>query len=265
MYFFYTDESGNTGADLRSTVQPIHWIVALCITPPAARQVEDAMSALALRYFRDRAREPDFEFHGSEIFSGRGDCRDLTPTQRVSLYGELVSLVAEHSCRLFVRGIHKQRHKRRADERGYVPEHPHTLGFRYLVERLDEWLEEHQPEQDIFEGAPPEYGLIVADEQAEVDREIVERFAFWRNHGTRQGYRAREIYYFIDTVHYVPSHDSWLIQLVDCVAYLRNRYARVLRESGYQDEGYSQSERAIVRLWQDYCQTQVEVDQVWPR
>jgi len=78
----------------------------------------------------------------------------------------------------------------------------------YLIERLDEWLEAQQP----AEGAPPVYGLIAVDEQREIGREIVESFAFWRDYGTDHGYRTRDILYFLDCVHFLPSHDSWLIQ-----------------------------------------------------
>jgi hypothetical protein len=265
MFFFYLDESGNTGNDLASEDQPIHWLVTLGVSPQGVRSIEQGMSALALRYFRARARLPEFEFHGSHIFSGRGECRDLAPAKRVTLYGELVSQVGQHGGRLFVRGIDKAGHAKRAREKGYVPEHPHKLAFRYLIERLDEWLENQQPEDEILEeGFPPVYGLIVADEQKEVDREIIQSFAFWRDHGTGLGYRARDIYYLLDTVHYVPSQDSWLIQLADCLAYLQGRYARVLRESGPREENWTKSERAVVRLWREKCQPHVESDVVWP-
>lgn len=260
LFLFYLDESGNTGFNLDSTVQPIHWLVALCLTPSGVRSVEDAMASIAQRYFPTRSRQPDFEFHGSDLFAGRGDSRDLSPTQRVSLYGELLRLVPEHDVKVFIRGIHKERHRDRARHRGYSPDHPHRLGFMYLVERLDEWLEAQQP----AEGTPPLYGLLVADEQREMNREIVESFAFWRDHGTDHGYRNRDILYFIDCVHYVPSHDNWLIQLADCVAFMRNRYARIFRERGPDESAWGASDRAVVRLWRDHCVPCLIDNRAWP-
>jgi hypothetical protein len=132
----------------------------------------------------------------------------------------------------------------------------------YLVERIDEWLEEHQPESDLLSPEPPLYGLLVADEQKEVDRDIIRQFAFWRDFGT-DGYRRREIRYLIDTVHYVPSQDSWLIQLADCVAFLRNRLERVLRRKGWDTATYTESEQAVSTLWR-HCAPQVVDDRVWP-
>lgn len=263
MYFFYIDESGNTGGDLDSTDQPIHWLVALGIDVTRIRALEADLLALALRVFRARARAADFELHGAEIFSGRGDCRELSPSERVQLYDDILSTAATHDCRVFVQGIHKQRHKDRALSRGYPPHHPHRLGFMYLLERIDEWLEDQQPEAELFDPVTPEYGLIVADEQKEVDRQIVARFAYWKDTGTDFS-GGRELRWLVDTVHYVPSHDSWLIQLADCIAYIRSRYQRVLREKGPNTEAYSASEAAVVRLWRDRCDELVVSSYLWP-
>ncbi len=265
MIFFYLDESGNTGIDLASMDQPIHWLVTLGVSPHAFRSMEQEISELALSHFPARARLPEFEFHGSHIFAGRGECRGLSPARRIALYDGLVSQVGRHGGRLFVRGIHKAGHARRAREKGYAPEHPHKLAFRYLVERLDEWLEGQQRDGEARKnGASPVYGLVVADEQKEVGREIMRSFAHWRDRGTGQGYRARDIRYLLDTVHHVPSRDSWLIQLVDCVAYLRNRCSRVFRESGPREEDWTQSDREVVRLWREHCRPHVESAVIWP-
>jgi hypothetical protein len=264
MHLFYVDESGNTGANLDTPDQPVHWIVAIGVTPVALKAIEADMLALALRTFRSRARAADFEFHGSHIFRGNGDCAGVAPADRVRLYDELLSLVGKHDCKLFIQGIDKARHKARAAAHGYVPWHPHRLGFMYLLERIDEWLEEEQPEPTLFgEPAAPLYGLIVADEQKEVDRDIVQRFAFWREAGTDFG-SYRELRYLIDTVHYVPSHDSWLIQLADCVAYLRNRVDRLRRAKGSNRTTYTSAEAAVDRLWRDYCQPKVVREYLWP-
>lgn len=141
---------------------------------------------------------------------------------------------------------------------GEPPVHPHRLAFMYLLERIDESLDRAQPEGESL------FGLVVADEQKEMDREIVQRFADWRDAGTRFGERTRELRYLLDTIHYVPSQDSWLIQLVDCVAYVRSRYGRVLRERGTREEAYTASEQAVVRLWRENCAEWVASDEYWP-
>lgn len=265
MFLFYVDESGNTGSDLDSRDQPVHWLIAVGVTPSALNDIETEMLTTAVSYFGWQARTADFELHGSDIFSGRKEeYRRLSVDQRVQLYSDLLQLIGQHDCVLFVRGIDKQRHKERAERMGYDPDHPHRLGFMYLVERLDEWLEDQQPRTEIFGTASTTFGLVIADEQKEVDRDVVKGFAMWRMYGTDHGYRARNIKFLIDTVHYVPSQDSWLIQLADCVAFVRNRYGRIWRAKGSDKSAYTKSDEAIVRLWREYCAPHVASERVWP-
>lgn len=266
MYLFYVDESGNTGANLDSTDQPIHWLVAVGVTPAAVMEIETEMLTLAANRFGLEARHPEFELHGAHIFSGRtAPYRRLSVSERVELYADLLALIGRAQAKLFIRGIDKQRHKQRAGEKEYEPDHPHRLGFMYLVEQLDEWLEQSQPPDELFGGAgQPQYGLLVADEQKEIERDVVRGFASWRMYGTDYGYRARHIRFLIDTVHYVPSQDSWLIQLADCVAFIRNRHARILRKYGFDDESYSPSDRAVSQLWREHCLPHVISERLWP-
>lgn len=265
MILFYVDESGNTGLDLESVDQPIHWVAGIGIPERALREFESDMLSVALRWFRRRATESDFEFHGSHIFSGRGDCAGLQPGERVALYDEVTGLAARHGCTIFTVGIRKSSHKSRAKAKAYTPAHPHSLAMMYLLERVDLWLERQQPEAPLFEEAEedPVYGLIVADEQKEIGRKIIEKFAYWRRAGTDYDH-GREIRYLVDTVHYVRSEDSWGIQLVDCIAYLRNRYSKIMHSKGRAKETYSEAEIAVSRIWEKNCQPRVVAEYMWP-
>lgn len=265
MYLFYVDESGNTGAKLDTPDQPIHWLVALAVSPEVVRTLESELLAIALRYRPHRARLPEFEFHGASIFQGEGDFSSVPPIERVRLYRELLEALSRNHVRVFCRGIHKERHAARAAAKGYAPDHPHVLGFMYLAEEVDRWLQRQQPRQELFEEpAQPLLGLIVADEQREVGRRIVNKFSWWRQFGTDHGYKTREIRYLIDTVHYVPSQDSWLIQLADCVAYLVNRYQRTREAKGLAAGSYTASEKAVAKIWEDCCAGCVEHWRIWP-
>lgn len=264
MFLFYIDESGNTGTDLGNPDQPVHWLLALGVTASAIRTVETELFALAQRWFPRRARRPEFEFHGQHIFQGTGECHGLNPAERIRLYGELVQVVRDNDCRLFVCGIDKSAHRRRARERSYPPDHPHRLGFMFLVERIERWLAEQQPGDELFGAASPVHGLLVADEQKEIDREIKRSFSVWREFGTEYGQGLPKVRHLIDTVHYVPSQDSWLIQLADCLAYLHNRYHRVWRGPGSDPQRRTPSEQAVVDLWESHCAARLHSTYIWP-
>ncbi|SOD02556.1 Protein of unknown function [bacterium JGI 053] len=263
MYLFYVDESGNTGKHA-DPAEPVHWLSAVALHVSSMRALEADMMALALDTFGERAKEPGFEFHGSDLFSGRRECRGMDADVRVAVYRALAGLLAKHRCALFIRGIEKARHQARAARRGYTPVHPHTLAFQFLVEQMDEWLQQRQPRRRTPSPAHEVLGLVIADEQKEVGREVVSSFAKWRDGGTAMGYRQRRIQYLIDTVHHVPSTDSWLLQLTDCVAYLRNRYEKVQRGKVLRGEALGPADEEVVRLWTTHCAPLLCCDKVWP-
>ena len=265
MRLFYIDDSGNTGARLDSPTEPIHWLVALAVTPAGVKQIEAEALGVALKYFKARAFAADFELHGGDLFGGRGDARALAPAERILVLKEVFALVGRFGAKIWVRGIHKQRHGKRASEKGYAPEHPYKLAFMYLVESLDGWLSSIQPAGDLLEReSKGVYGLHISDEQAEVGRDLVAGFARWRQSGTDHGYRTRDIKFLIDTVHYVPSHDSWLIQLVDCIAFIRNRLEKIRTQKGVDPTSYHASDAAVARLWTDFLQPNVADERIWP-
>ena len=262
MILFYIDESGNSGANLSTPDQPVAWLVALAATEQAVQQIEAKAGDIAEECFPKDIHKPDFEFKGSAIFHGSDFCKGMPPDKRVELYDRLLALLPAHGVRLFARGIHKARHSKRATQAGYYePSHPYALGFMFLAETLDEWLHAKQPKEA---GSGPLLGLAIADEQEEVARRIVASFGSWRRFGTDFGYRARVIQHLIDTVHYVPSHDSRMLQLADCAAYVINRLWRIEDVSGWNPAAYNKSEAAVHRLWDNYCRPCLEHHRVWP-
>jgi hypothetical protein len=62
----------------------------------------------------------------------------------------------------------------------------------------------------------------------------------------------------------VRSRDSRLIQLVDCVAFIRNRYEKNLTKCGGDEARFGQSETAVATLWKEHCLPRVVDSRVWP-
>lgn len=253
MILFFIDESGNTGARLDHEVEKVHWMIAIAVDESCVRPLDRSLYETSCRCFGlTEASTADFELKGSDLFGGRGFAAALSPESRIACYEHVVKAIGEHDAQILVRGINKPLHARRASERGYTPQHPYQLGFQYLIEQIDEWLEH------LAKGGSPQLGLVVADQQQEVDRRMVHQFEHWTRYGTSTGYRSRSIDRLIHTLHYVRSTDSRLVQLADCVAFLRNRVHKV----GFAPA--RQSDQAIVQLWQRWCVPHIVSDRVWP-
>jgi hypothetical protein len=246
---FFIDESGNTGAKLDHAPEPIHWLVALAVPEQHVRPLDEAIASIATGYFGNAAGADDFEFKGAELFAGKGLASSLAPARRVALYGELLRTIGAHGAGIFVRGIDKPQHRVRALQNGVVPEHPYIRAFQYLVESMDVWLEQR--------GAA-EVGLIIADQQQEVDRRLVHKFSQWSTAGTDRGWRKRRIVRLVHTIHYVRSTDSRLIQLADCAAFIRNRCEKIRNAPG------KASDEAVLELWRTCCLPHVVEDRIWP-
>jgi hypothetical protein len=109
------------------------------------------------------------------------------------------------------------------------PEKPHRLVIGNLLKRIDEYAKGRD-----------ELALVIADEVEGQSSYRQDPWTFQRY--AARGYRARRVTRVVDTMHFVPSHASRLVQAADLVAFMYRRRATV-RES---DE---RARRANEALW----------------
>jgi hypothetical protein len=162
--------------------------------------------------------------------------------ERIELYGELIDLVARFRAHLIWEGIDKPRLAARYRD----PMHPHKLAFIYLIEQVEMFLRKQRA-----------YGLIVSDEEKEVEQQLVEDLSRYKEMGTMFGHTPRDLRSIVDNVHWVKSHNSRLMQLCDCCAYLCQRYHR-------DRDKDTASARAVQELW-ERVEGRVWRGRVWPR
>ncbi len=250
MILFFIDDSGNTGAKLDHPVEKTHWLVAVAVDESLIRSVDQAIRGVCERVFGRKAVEnPKFEVKGSDLFGSRGWAEGLSVDKRLTCYERLLEIIPKHQAKIFVQGINKPGQQAHEARWGRASIHPYTRAFQYLVERIDAWLEGHDENPR---------GLLVADEQQETGRRMVHQFNKWAHTGTDTGYDTRQIKCLLPALHYVRSVDSRLVQLADCVAFLRNRYEKVLGSAR------TDSDEAVVRLWRTYCYPNLKLNRVWP-
>jgi hypothetical protein len=240
MYLVFLDGSGNTGLNLSHPTSTVYLLMALAVHGRAARGLEDAMTAVLERRFGPESRAPRFECKGSDLYRGQGPCAALPPAERVAIYAELMGLLAKHGAELIWVAIDKQRLAARYPH----PMHPHKLAF-ILAEEVERFLRRRR-----------EFGLLVSDEEKEVEQQLMEDLSRYKEAGTSFGYRAEDLHHVVDNVHWVKSHNSRLLQLSDCCAYLCQRYHR--------DRGKtSATARAVQELWEGVA-GRVWRGRVWP-
>ncbi|HEU0053317.1 MAG TPA: DUF3800 domain-containing protein [Longimicrobium sp.] len=241
MYLFYLDASGNTRLNLAHAPVPFYFLMALAVPGERARALEDSVTRTLAARFGDRCRVPGFECKGSDLFRGEGPCAGIRPADRVALYAELVGRVEEHGARLLWEGIDKAA----LSTRQSGPTQQHAVAFLRLTEQIERFLR-----------ARGEYGLLVSDEEKEVEAQVVEDLPRYKEFGVSLGYHPLDLTRIVDNVHWMKSHDSRLLQLCDVCVYLCQRYHR--------DPGGTSLNAQTVRCLWTGLERNVESGKMWP-
>lgn len=198
---FFVDESGD---------RKYHYHVGLLASGEqvaAAERELDQVSQRALDLGYNDGWPPRPELHGTEIFSGAKGWDVLSYEDRYEVVEAALDVLGRHDIEIMARGVELARFKQRYNkDKAFL----HQIAFRNLLERLCERLRERG-----------ELGLVIADEH--YTKSVIRGEVRQAKAGRTPGYRATNFASILDTVHFVESSDSRLIQLADLVAFTRRR------------------------------------------
>lgn len=203
MKLIYIDEAGATGVHANPQ-QPIHLLAAVMLDEAQVRPVEDELRALGYKYFGAKSGNTDFEFRGYDIYHGHGYFAGMKPDERIKLVNEILDIVDRHELSLGYVAIDKLRSKAKL--------HPHQLAFLFLVERIEDRLT-----------AQNALGLIVADENDDIEQRLIDDLEIFKIESTRFGWRPTKIEHVVNSIHFVRSKNNRLIQLADVIAAITYR------------------------------------------
>lgn len=204
MYLIYLDETGNTGKNLDDPNQPIHTISGIIIHEDKIQEIEQSVKQLS-SVFLPYSQNFDFEFHGNSLFQGKGYFQHFGLADRLNVFEKMVELTERHNIPFFAQSIDKQKHK----DKYSTPFHPHNVAFMYLIEKIDGHLEQLG-----------ERGIVVMDKCRDTEQQIINDFTTYKESGTKFGHFKREINQLVDTVMYVDSFNSNVVQMADVLSYI---------------------------------------------
>lgn len=219
-----------------------YWIAALVVPDAVARPLthalDDVVAKAAASY---DGIAPTTELHGHPLFHGKDDWAPLSPKPRarIGIYHQAFDAIAAHDVKIFIRGVDRARLRARYTN----PDHPHAVCLQHLLERIDEYA---------ADPAVNQFALVIADE---VDDAAEYRRDLWRFQrlGTT-GWRARQITQIVDTMHFVPSHASRLVQAADLIAFLHRRISsEVEKDQRAKEANAAMWDRLAARVEHAYC------------
>jgi hypothetical protein len=244
MRFAYMDEAGNTGRHFGDENQPIHMILSLVVDESRVPELHEHVREVGRDLCPTFCEEPDFEFHGTDLFGGRGPFQGMEPADRVRIYDEVLRGIELVEGEVIVRGVHKPG----LDGRYAHPFHPHDVALMFTIESIERMARSHDCQV-----------LLVADEAKEVEDTALRDLVNYQELGTQWGWRTERIERIIDTIHFVPSHRNCAIQVADCAAFVAAR----LRKLSEGTISRNRSAEAIEKLWDERIEPFVRINEVW--
>jgi len=243
MWFAYMDEAGNTGRNCGDPAQPIHLILTLAVEEQRVRDLHEHVRETARLDCPGICEGPDFEFHGQDLFAGRGPFDGVEPAKRIAVYDELLKGIEIAAAEVIIRGVEKPGLARRYRK----PYHPHDIALMYTIESVERMARAHDCRV-----------LLVADEAKEIEDGALRDLANYQEVGTAWG-RTEKIDRIVDTIHFVPSHRNGAIQVADCATFVAARL-RKIHDGLVKD---NDSARAVEKLWEERVLPFVRTNEVW--
>jgi hypothetical protein len=202
MHISYLDESSTPG---------YYFIGALILDPSHIATVSQVIENLCSLVARDHPTVFDKkdELRGSQIWNGKGKWKNIGDRYRYAVFIHAIEKLAELEIEIALQGINRKK----LEDRYHYPSPPHELALKYLLEQLDKKFLRVSSK-----------GIVICDETGSRSEDNKYRALLreWRETGTG-GHFPRNLTSIVDTLHFVPSHESRVVQAIDLVTFLHQR------------------------------------------
>jgi Protein of unknown function (DUF3800) len=222
MHFFYLDETGDTGSDLKNTEQPIFVLGGVTVSDKGWRKTTDAVQRVISDFF-NRDVPVGFELHAHELVAHQGPFSGRTQEDCNALALALLDLVIDLKHRTHFVSVDKKLLLEHADgeEHDIIDcQTPYLIGFNYLVSYLERFVRD--------QCGRSARGMIIID-QKDMYLKQVDELTHYRRFGVPKGRQLKRI---VEFSHSIDSLRHPLIQLSDLVIYTTRKFLEY--DNGYR-------------------------------
>ncbi len=206
MHLAYFDENKY------SEENPFFFIGGYLVPESKILYLESTLTQIQSNFFNSTALRTNTEFHGKDMFHGKGHFKKRKLADRVQLFRDVVSFVLNNKLPIRMVCIDVNVHKNKYQ----YPKPEYQLGLMLVLERFCDYLEKAN---DI--------GAVFGDyEKDEISRAILD-FAEFKVSGKTPMYYGRPLGRLIDTVYFTHSHHSRFLQVADVLIYMAGRYENI--------------------------------------
>lgn len=203
MHLCYFDENKHTAEN------PYFFIGGLLIPDIKAIEFETTLSQIAFNFFGSRSLSVNNEFHGKELFHGKGNAKGRKLEERVQVFQDVSTFVIKNKIPIRMVCIDVVRHRAKY----MYPMPAYRLGLMLILERFCEVLD-----------TVDDLGLVFGDYEADEVTSAVVDFSEYKSQGKTPMYFGRPLGRLLDTVYFTQSHHSRFLQVADLLIYMAGRY-----------------------------------------
>jgi len=215
MHFFYLDESGDTGLDLKNNQQPIFVMGGVSLSDEKWNNTQQTYNSIIEKYFNGSIPQ-GFELHAHELLSPNGDGpfggHDRNKRNQLSL--ELLNIIKEHSHSVHLVGFDKSTMDNTLISANlvYNPKAPYLIGFDYLITQINDHIK--------YKLGSSARGLIILDKK-DIYHNDLETILHHRRFNTVAAHRVKWI---VEFSYPIDSHKNPMIQLSDLVVFCTRKF-----------------------------------------
>ena len=207
MNLLYVDESGKSG--LRDATQPYFVLSGIVVDDSQWRQIETHLEKIIDAILPRKQRPAGWELHMADIEAGQRYFKGMRRADCRALVEAVVSTIEKFDLTLLVMVIDKSQLARRRKQSAMGVDH---WAYEFMVERYQHFLRRRRT-----------IGIVVGDEQKGAEALSRADHALWRRSGTSA---LKKVDRVLETVFFLPSHYSLMLQMADVVAWWANRAMR---------------------------------------
>lgn len=144
MHFFYLDETGCTGADLKNVEQAIFVLGGISVNATGWRKTIDQFRAAIDEFFGEIA-SADFELHATDILNQKGAFAEYDRSTINDFMHRVLDVIIERKHAIHFVGIDKAKLAEALPGGGHRVvkcEIPYLLGFNYMVSYIERYTRE---------------------------------------------------------------------------------------------------------------------------
>ncbi len=223
MHLCYFDESKH------SKENPNFFIGGLLIPDQKALDFEKTLGQIAFNFFGARSLIQANEFHGKELFHGKGNSKGRKLEERVQVFQDVATFITNNAIPVRLVCIDVEKHK----SKYLYPTPAYKLGLMLILERFCEYLDQVK-----------DLGLVFGDYEADEVASAVVDFSEYKAQGKTPMHFGRPLGRLLDTVYFTQSHHSRFLQVADLLVYMAGRY------ENWQDVPDRWHEQAVKAAWE---------------